>query len=64
MNFTVKASKNEISISKETMKKLISLLDKVDCTCIWSEQDNQYIKIHDVPTELVDELILKMRLAS
>ena len=43
MNFTVKASKNEISISKETMKKLISLLDKVDCTCIWSEQDNQYV---------------------
>lgn len=63
MNFTVKTSKNEISISKETMKKLISLLDKVDCTCIWSEQDNQYIKIQDIPTELVDELILKMRLA-
>lgn len=64
MNFTVKASKNEISISKETMKKLISLLDKVDCTCVWSEEDNQYIKIKDIPTELVDELILKMRLAS
>ena len=63
MNFTVKASKNEISISKETMKKLISLLDKVDCTCVWSEEDNQYIKIQDIPTELVDELILKMRLA-
>ena len=45
------------------MKALISLLDKVDCTCIWSEQDNQYIKIQDIPTELVDELILKMRLA-
>ena len=63
MNFTVKASKNEISISKEMMRTLISLLDKVECTCVWSEQDNQYIKIHDVPTELVDELILKMRLA-
>ena len=63
MNFTVKASKKEISISKETMKKLISLLDKVDCTCVWSEEDNQYIKIQDIPTELVDELILKMRLA-
>lgn len=63
MNFTVKTSKNEISISKETMKKLISLLDKVDCTCVWSEEDNQYIKIQDIPTELVDELILKMRLA-
>ena len=45
------------------MKKLISLLDKVDCTCIWSEQDNQYVKIQDIPSELVDELILKMRLA-
>lgn len=64
MNFTVKASKNEISISKETMRSLISLLDKVECTCVWSEQDNQYIKIQDVPTELVNELILKMRLAS
>ena len=63
MNFTVKTSKNEISISKETMKALISLLDKVDCTCVWSEQDNQYIKIQDIPSELVDELILKMRLA-
>ena len=64
MNFTVKASKNEISISKEMMRTLISLLDKVECTCVWSDQDNQYIKFHDVPTELVDELILKMRLAS
>ena len=63
MNFTVKASKNEISISKETMKALISLLDKVDCTCVWSEQDNQYIKIQDIPAELVDELILKMKFA-
>ena len=63
MNFTVKTSKNEISISKETMKKLISLLDKVDCTCVWSEEDNQYVKIQDIPSELVDELILKMRLA-
>ena len=63
MNFTVKASKNEISISKETMRTLNSLLDNVECTCVWSEQDNQYIKIQDVPTELVDELILKMRLA-
>ena len=63
MEFTVKTSKNEISISKETMRTLISLLDKVECTCIWSKQDNQYIKVQDVPTELVDELILKMRLA-
>ena len=63
MNFTVKASNNEISISKETMKALISLLDKVDCTCVWSEQDNQYIKIQDIPSELVDELILKMKFA-
>ena len=63
MNFTVKASKNEISISKEMMRTLISLLDKVECTCVWSEQDNQYVKIQDIPSELVDELILKMRLA-
>lgn len=63
MDFTVKVSKGEISISRETMNSLISLLDKVECTCVWSAKDNQYIKVQDVPSGLVNELITKIKLA-
>ena len=63
MDFTIKSNGNEVSISKSTVKELISILDKVDCTCVWSDEDNQYIKVHDVPQKLVDELILKLKLA-
>lgn len=64
MDFTIKnTSKNDVVISKKTIQQVIDLLDKVDCTCVWSEVDNQYIKVQDIPDNLVDELVLKLKLA-
>ena len=60
MNFILKQKEKEVSISKDIVQQLILLLDKVDCTCIWSERDKQYIKINDIPKNLVNELIFKL----
>ena len=48
---------------KDTIKKLIELLQHVDCTCVWSEHDNQYIKVNDIPNNIVNELIVKLKLS-
>ena len=63
MNFTIKGNNNEVSVSKDTIKKLIELLQHVDCTCVWSEYDNQYIKVNDIPNNIVNELIVKLKLS-
>lgn len=54
----LKKNKTEksVSVPVETLDKVIHLLSKVECTCIWSDYDNQYIKINDIPESLVDEL--------
>lgn len=54
----LKKNKTEksVSIPVETLDKVIHLLSKVECTCIWSDYDNQYIKINDIPESLVNEL--------
>ena len=63
MDFTIKGNNNEVSVSKDTIKKLIELLQHVDCTCVWSEHDNQYIKVNDIPNNIVEELIVKLKLS-
>lgn len=63
MDFTIKGNNNEVSVSKDTIKKLIELLQHVDCTCVWAEHDNQYIKVNDIPNNIVDELIVKLKLS-
>ena len=42
----LKKNKTEksVSVPVETLDKVIHLLSKVECTCIWSDYDNQYIK--------------------
>jgi len=54
----LKKNKTEksVSVPVETLDKVIYLLSKVECTCIWSDYDNQYIKINDIPESLVNEL--------
>ena len=54
----LKKNKTEksVSIPVETLDKVIHPLSKVECTCIWSDYDNQYIKINDIPESLVNEL--------
>lgn len=61
MDFKLSALKKNktgksVSVPVETLDKVIHLLSKVECTCIWSDYDNQYIKINDIPESLVDEL--------
>ena len=67
MNFNFKESKNKkdakqseemtVNIPLELLDEIISILSKVDCTCVWSPSDNQYIKVNDIPNNLVEELI-------
>lgn len=61
MNFKLSPLKKNktgksVNVPVETLDKVIHLLSKVECTCIWSDYDNQYIKINDIPESLVDEL--------
>ena len=61
MEFTLKSSnKNKnsktVSIPKKTVEEIIDILSNVECTCVWSASDNQYIKVNDVPSEIVEEL--------
>ena len=63
MDFTLKGNNNQVSLSKDTVQKLIDVLKWTECTCVWSEFDNQYIQVNDIPGELVDELIMKLKFA-
>lgn len=61
MEFILKSSKTNkdsktVSIPKQTVEKIIDILSNVECTCVWSASDNQYIKVNDVPSEIVEEL--------
>ena len=61
MEFILKSSKTNkdsktVSIPKKTVEEIIDILSNVECTCVWSASDNQYIKVNDVPSEIVEEL--------
>lgn len=66
MDFNVrksnKAKDSSVEISIELAQRVIELLSNVDCTCIWSQNDNQYIKVNDIPTDIVRELELAIKL--
>ena len=55
-----KKGKNDgdVAISKAMLKEIITLLNKVDCTCVWCDATQEYLKVQDVPQDLVDELIM------
>ena len=55
-----KKGKNDgdVAISKTMLKEIITLLNKVDCTCVWCDATQEYLKVQDVPQDLVDELIM------
>ena len=70
MDFTFKPFKNKnnntqksVTISQKTLNEVINLLSQVDCTCVWSENDNQYLKVNDIPKKLVDELNMLSKFA-
>ncbi len=63
MEYKLKKSKSSsVTIPSELAERLIDILANVDCTCIWSPQDNQYIKVNDVPNDVVQQLLLATKL--
>ena len=73
MDFTIKPLKDKnnkqsganktVAVPKKTLIEVINLLSQVECTCIWSEIDNQYLKVNDIPKSVVDELKMLLKLA-
>ena len=65
IKFVTKGKKGKtddsVSVPASVLDEVINILSNVDCTCVWSQPDNQYIKINDVPQELVDDLKLIRR---
>ena len=73
MDFTIKPLKDKnskqpganktVAVPKKTLIEVINLLSQVECTCVWSEIDNQYLKVNDIPKNVVDELRMLLKLA-
>ena len=73
MDFTIKPLKDKnnkqpdanktVAVPKKTLIEIINLLSQVECTCVWSEIDNQYLKVNDIPKNVVDELKMLLKLA-
>ena len=69
MEFKVVKSKEKkgktysVSISADLLDEVISILSNVDCTCVWSPTDNQYIKVNDIPQSLIDDLVVAKKLS-
>lgn len=69
MEFKVIKSKEKkgktfsVSISADLLDEVISILSNVDCTCVWSPTDNQYIKVNDIPQSLIDDLVVAKKLS-
>ena len=58
-----KGKTSSVSISADLLDEVISILSNVDCTCIWSPTDNQYIKVNDIPQSLIDGLVVVKKLS-
>ena len=58
-----KGKTSSVSISADLLDEVISILSNVDCTCVWSPTDNQYIKVNDIPQSLIDDLVVSKKLS-
>ena len=47
---------NVAVVGKDLIRQVVDLLDNTECTCVWSDFDNQYIKVNDVNRGLVKKL--------
>lgn len=65
MNKNGKSGNNKmVTLPKATVEKVIDLLSNVECTCVWSSYDNQYLKVNDIPKDIVTELQTMIKLSS
>ena len=58
-----KGKTSSVSISADLLDEVISISSNVDCTCVWSPTDNQYIKVNDIPQSLIDDLVVAKKLS-
>ena len=58
-----KGKTSSVSISADLLDEVISILSNVDCTCVWSPTDKQYIKVNDIPQSLIDDLVVAKKLS-
>lgn len=56
--------KNKVMISTDLLEEILSMLRNVDCTCVWSEHDGQYIKVNDVDQSVVKDVEMVVKLAN
>lgn len=45
-----------VSIPVDVLDEVIDLLSNVECTCVWSPGDNEYVKVNDIPSSLLEQL--------
>lgn len=64
-SFKSNKSAGTVEVPKKLMEQIYNLLSNVECVCVWSETDNQYLNVHDVPKDLVDEIetIVKLQVS-
>lgn len=58
-----KKNDNTVSISAELLEEVVSVLRNVECTCVWSEHDGQYIKVNDVGQDMVHDIEFALKLS-
>lgn len=54
---------NTVSISAQLLEEVVSVLRNVECTCVWSEHDGQYIKVNDVDQDMVQDIEFALKLS-
>lgn len=58
-----KKNDNTVSISAQLLEEVVSVLRNVECTCVWSEHDGQYIKVNDVDQDIVHDIEFVLKLS-
>lgn len=58
-----KKNDNTVSISAQLLEEVVSVLRNVECTCVWSEHDGQYIKVNDVGQDMVHDIEFALKLS-
>lgn len=57
-----KQAADKILINVDLLEYIYDMLRSVDGTCVWSPNDNQYIKVSDIDETVVDEIGLMLKI--
>ena len=58
-----KTNEKMVSVPKSLLDELMHLTYKAECTAVWDERDNEYIKLNDIPSDLSDRISTYVQLA-